>query len=142
MDEFGLQVPIDLPVRRLSALQRAQIELLGAYLGEQDIVLLDNLGRFLSVQEIDHLMNFVERLRARGMTFIWLGNCESQMTVYADRTLVISHGRPLRSFLKGTLDGENLYRLLTGIRPEQNEVHFQKQRMCRHFPVNICAVGG
>lgn len=117
--QFGLDIPIDMPVARLTTLQRAQIELLKAYVGEQEIVLLDNLGRFLSVPEAGRLLTLVDRLRAEGMTFLWIGNCEPLMLDYAERTTVISHGRSLRSFARGTLDEENLYRLLAGIRPGQ-----------------------
>lgn len=117
--QFELPIPVDTPVARLTTLQRAQIELLKAHVGGQEIVLLDNLARFLSVPEIKRLLTLIDRLREEGMTFLWIENCEPLMLAYAERTTVISHGRSLRSFAAGALTEEKLYQLLSGITPEQ-----------------------
>ena len=117
--QFELSIAADTPISKLTTLQRAQIELLKAYTGEQEIVLLDNLTRFLSAPEIKRLLTLIDRLRKEGMTFLWIENCEPLMLEYAERTTVISHGRSLRSFPAGALTEEKLYRLLSNIQPTQ-----------------------
>lgn len=108
IDEFGLTLAPDTLARRLSAHERCQLEVLKAVALGARLVVLHDLSSFLSDFEIAQLFDLVQRLKARGTGFVLVDHSPHCLATYADRVIVVKHGRNYWTFARGELSDETL----------------------------------
>ena len=108
IDEFGLALAPDTPTGKLSAHERCQLEVLKAVALGAQIVVLHDLSSFLSDFEIAQLFDLVQRFKARGIGFVLVDHSPHCLAMYADRVIVVKHGRNYWTFARGELSDEAL----------------------------------
>ncbi len=108
IDEFGLTLAPDTLARKLSAHERCQLEVLKAIALGAQLVVLHDLSSFLSDFEIARLFDLVQRLTARGIGFVLVDHSPQSLATYADRVIVVKHGRNYWTFARGELSDEAL----------------------------------
>jgi len=93
--ETGLLPQANLPAAALRLLDRKRLELARALATEPRLLLLDEIAAGLSEAEAALLIEELRRIKAQGVTMIWIEHVVHALLAVADRLLVINQGRPL-----------------------------------------------
>ncbi len=91
--EFGLNINVGKPMKKLTPFERVQIEIVKAYLVGKRIIILTSLSNTLSSNEKQGVSRLLERLRSKGMSGIIVEPLEDIDFVYTDAVVIIKHGR-------------------------------------------------
>ncbi len=106
MEEFGLTLEPEAPVRDLSGVERCSLEIVKAVALGARIVVLQDMSRFLSDFEIGQLMGLVEILKRKELGFLMVDSSVGQLSSCADRVIVIKNGRDFWTFGRRELTDE------------------------------------
>ena len=79
----------------LSLLDRKRLELARALATEPRLLLLDEIAAGLTEPEAHLLVDEIRRIKAQGITIIWIEHVVHALLAVADRLLVLNLGRPL-----------------------------------------------
>jgi branched-chain amino acid transport system ATP-binding protein len=93
--ETGLLPQANRPAAVLRLLDRKRLELARALATEPRLLLLDEIAAGLTETEAALLIEELRRIKAQGVTMIWIEHVVHALLAVADRLLVISQGRPL-----------------------------------------------
>jgi len=93
--ETGLLPQANRPAAALRLLDRKRLELARALATEPRLLLLDEIAAGLTAGEAALLVAELRRIKAQGVTMIWIEHVVHALLAVADRMLVISQGRPL-----------------------------------------------
>jgi len=83
------------PAAALRLLDRKRLELARALATEPRLLLLDEIAAGLTEGEAAVLVDELRRIKAQGITMIWIEHVVHALLAVADRLLVISQGRAL-----------------------------------------------
>ncbi len=92
LKELGADVPLDLPVARLSVAGRQLIEIAKALSLSASILIMDEPASALSEREREHLFSLIDRLREKGITVIYVSHSLEEVFHIADRVTVLKDG--------------------------------------------------
>ena len=90
--EFGLQVPMDVPVGELPVGQQQRVEILKALYRGADILVLDEPTSVLSPREVEGLFRILRTLAGRGKTIILITHKLAEIMAATDRVSVMRSG--------------------------------------------------
>jgi branched-chain amino acid transport system ATP-binding protein len=93
--ETGLLPQANRPAAALRLLDRKRLELARALATSPRILLLDEIAAGLTEAEAAVLVEELRRIKAAGVTMIWIEHVVHALLAVADRLLVMSEGRPL-----------------------------------------------
>jgi len=95
LDEIGVHVPsIELPVERLSGGQRQAIAVARAVNSDPRILLLDEPLAAMGAREAGHIIDLIQRLKAKGnLSIIMIMHNYAQTLEIADRIMLMQRGR-------------------------------------------------
>lgn len=103
-DRLGLELPLDVPVRRLSIGQQQLVEILRALMDEARILVLDEPTSSLSEAEARRLLALTRDLANGGHAVIFVSHRMDEVFEVADDYTVLRNGR---SVAGGRLEGTN-----------------------------------
>jgi branched-chain amino acid transport system ATP-binding protein len=83
------------PASSLTLLDRKRLELARALASEPKLLLLDEIAGGLTEHEARELVAELKRIKARGVTMIWIEHVVHALLAIADRLLVINFGQQL-----------------------------------------------
>lgn len=112
--ELQIRVPLDRPLRELSPAEAALLEIARAFLAQSRILILDEPTASLTEHEAGILFALVRRLRARGVSFIYVSHRLEEVLEIADRIGVLRNGRVAGEVRPGETTSEGLVALITG----------------------------
>jgi ABC-type branched-subunit amino acid transport system ATPase component/ABC-type branched-subunit amino acid transport system permease subunit len=95
LESFGLGTLASRPVRELPLGQRKLIDLTRAAVGDPPLVLLDEPAVGLAQDELAHLADLLEQLRARGSAVAIVEHNIEFVAGIAERGIVLDSGRPI-----------------------------------------------
>lgn len=98
-DRYGIEVPLDRPVRELAVGEQQKVAILRALYGGLDILILDEPTTHLTPAEVDRLFGAMRELVATGLTVILISHKLREVLASADRITVLRRGRTV-----GTMD--------------------------------------
>lgn len=105
--ELGFDVPARAPVEELSVAQRQLIEIARAFHHRAKLLILDEPTSALSRNEVHHLFEVIKRMRASGMSFIYISHKLDEVFALADRIVVLRDGQSVQELdPKATNDAE------------------------------------
>jgi ribose transport system ATP-binding protein/rhamnose transport system ATP-binding protein len=112
--DLGVSLDPSLPVRALSAAQAQVIEIAKALSRDLKLLILDEPTSALTLTETDRLFAIVRRLKANGVSVIYISHRLAEIFALCDRVTVLKDGR-----LSGTRDvaatsEDDLIRLMVG----------------------------
>src|SRR5882757_9104081 len=115
--EFGVEIPLDVPVSQLSASERAIIAI-GRALQDWDasrgLLVLDEATAALDGQEVDQLFGAVRTVTARGAAVVFVSHRTSEVLGLADRCGVLREGRLVDVIDRADLSHDTLVSLIAG----------------------------
>lgn len=86
-------IPLDLPVRRLSAADRQLVEIARALLTDARVLVMDEPTSSLGLADIERLFDVVERLRGAGVAVVYISHFLEEVRRVAQRYTVLRDGR-------------------------------------------------
>jgi ABC-type uncharacterized transport system ATPase subunit len=92
-ERFGLQVDPAATVRDLSIGERQRVEILKVLLTGARLVILDEPTSVLAPQEVDHLFEGLDQLRAGGLSVVIITHKLREARTVADRCTILRGGR-------------------------------------------------
>jgi ABC-type sugar transport system ATPase subunit len=114
----------DRPVRELSVPERQMVEIARALSRESRLILMDEPTATLTTQETARLHETVRRLRARGVSVLYISHRLEEVLSLADRVTILRDGRRVETVGAGeaTLD-----RLIRGMVGRSITEHYAKE---------------
>lgn len=113
-DRFGLDVPLDAPVRRLSIAQRQLVEILRALLDDAGLLILDEPTSSLSESETHRLLKVARDLAADGRAVIFVSHRMEEVFEVADDYTVLRNGRAVGEGRMADVGPNDLVALMAG----------------------------
>lgn len=92
MNEYGLLVDLEAPIKELSVGMKQRVEILKVLYRGTDILVLDEPTAVLTPQESASLMVILKRLKSRGKTIIFITHKLNETMAIADRATVLRNG--------------------------------------------------
>ena len=119
LNQLGADLPVDLPVNRLSPGQQTLISIARAFAwsmrrGSATVMVMDEPTAALTDQEINQLFQAVTTLRSHGTTVIYVSHRLHEIFALTDRVTVMRNGRVVTTQPTGQLDQPTLVSLMTG----------------------------
>lgn len=95
MEITGLEKKVNVLAGSLTLLDRKRLELARALATDPKLLLLDEIAGGLTEAEVEELIEEIKRLRATGVTIIWIEHIVRALLAVVDRIVVIQFGRKL-----------------------------------------------
>ena len=122
LDELGLEIPLDVPVSRLSVGQQQLVEIAKVLARAARIIVMDEPTAALSDREIERLFGIVRRLRAGGAGIIYISHRMEELSRIADRVTVMRDGKVVETRDASSFAPDEIIRAMVG------------RRLDAHFP--------
>jgi ABC-type sugar transport system ATPase subunit len=118
LTDFGVEIPLDVPVDRLSPAQQTLIAIVRALEGWSDdtrhVLVLDEPTAALHGAEVDLLLGVVRRLASRGTGILYISHRLGEVVDLADRVVVLKDGVVVAQHRRGEFDQSRLVELISG----------------------------
>ena len=95
LEKTGLMTYANKPAGSLTLLNRKRLELARALATGPELLLLDEIAGGLTEHEANELVDELKRIKAEGVTMIWIEHVVHALLSVADRLYVINFGRKL-----------------------------------------------
>lgn len=95
LEQTGLLPHANKPAGSLTLLNRKRLELARALATGPELLLLDEIAGGLTEHEANELVDELKRIKAQGVTMIWIEHVVHALLSVADRLYVINFGREL-----------------------------------------------
>lgn len=146
LERLGLNVPASRKVEGLSVAAQQLVEIAKALTLKASLLILDEPTAALGAEETELLFKQVERLKAEGVSFIYISHRLEEIARIADRVLVLRDGRqialhataqvPVRELVEQMV-GRSLERIFPALQAPQEQVMLQvKDLTCREFALH------
>ncbi len=112
--EVGLEIPPDRLVETLSAGERQLVEIAKALSIDARLILFDEPTTSLSERETDRLFALISRMRARGITMIYISHTLADVFRLCDDIVVLRDGEVVGSGATKTFTTEKLVSMMVG----------------------------
>jgi ribose transport system ATP-binding protein len=125
LQDLGVSVDPDRPVRDLGVAQQQMVEVAKALSLQARILIMDEPTSALTNAEIDQLFATIQRLTARGVGVIYISHRMEEVTRIGRRVTVLRDGRHVATHEIGAVTVPELIRLMAN---RELTEHFPKQR--------------
>ena len=95
LEHTGLQAHANQPAGGLTLLNRKRLELARALATRPKLLLLDEIAGGLTEHEARVLVDELARIKAQGVTMVWIEHVVHALLAIADRLFVINFGQPI-----------------------------------------------
>lgn len=115
--DFGLKIPLDVPISSLAPVERAAVAIARALQGWSDepaILVLDEPTRALPQPEVERLFHAVDRIRARGAGVLYVSHRLGEVLDIGDRVTVLRDGRRVATEPVSKMTTDKLVTLIVG----------------------------
>ena len=122
-------LPLDVPVRRLSLAEQQIVEIARTFIYEARLLIMDEPTSSLTRTDVDELFDVIRRLRASGVSVIYISHFLEECQAIADRYTVLRDGETVGTGAMDAVDEPTLVRLMVG------------REISDIYPVNKHAIG-
>lgn len=112
--DYGLEVPLNTPVEKLSVGMQQRIEILKALYRGARILILDEPTGVLTPQETEHLFKVLESLKAQGTTVMLITHKLQEIMAATDNVSVMRRGEMVAHVKTSETSREQLAELMVG----------------------------
>ena len=114
LNEFDLDLDLDMPVWKLSIGAQQWIELIKLLMRDCDLLILDEPTAVLTPQEADRLFSVLTRLRGQGKSIIFISHKMREVMEISDRVTILKKGCSITTLVRGDFDESKLASLMIG----------------------------
>jgi len=114
IDEFNLDLDLDLPVWKLSIGAQQWIELIKLLMRDCQLLILDEPTAVLTPQEAERLFTVLQQLKRQGKSIIFISHKMREVMAISDRVTILKKGRSLETLVRGDFDESKLASLMIG----------------------------
>jgi general nucleoside transport system ATP-binding protein len=112
--EYGLEVSPETHVRDIPVGSQQRVEIIKALYRDAKVLILDEPTAVLTPQESDDLFNIMRRLKARGVSIIFITHKLREVLEVADTITVLRLGKVVGTTTPGQATMESLARMMVG----------------------------
>jgi branched-chain amino acid transport system ATP-binding protein len=118
LQQTGLMPNANQPAGGLTLLNRKRLELARALATRPKLLLLDEIAGGLTEHEARQLVDELKRIKAQGVTMIWIEHVVHALLAIADRLFVINFGQALaQGEPREVMDNAEVRRVYMGMEP-------------------------
>lgn len=136
LDSFGVNIDPTSPVSHLGPSQRQLTEILKAVSQETQILILDEPTSALSAAEVESLFSVLRRLKAQGVTIIYVSHRIEEVIRIANRATIMRDGRHIITAPLSDLTPETIFEYIIGPQLPGFSIRESEQKF-RHLADNI-----
>jgi len=125
IDDAGLAVSPDQPVRELSVGERQRVEILKALYRNARILILDEPTAVLTPQEVDDLFDLLRSMVSSGLSIIIISHKLHEIMSISDRVVVLRHGRVVGNTSTESINRDELAEMIVGRQIERPRISTQ-----------------
>lgn len=114
LDLLGMDISTRTPVHRLGVAQQQMIEIAKALSQNARILVLDEPTAALSDRETERLFEVIAKLKADGVSLIYISHRMAEVFALGDRITVMRDGRKVGSYLPGDATPDELVARMVG----------------------------
>ena len=133
--QLGAELPLDMPVGHLSAVNQRVVMIGRALAQEAQMLVLDEPTASLTKDEIDHLHGVIRRLSGTGICVVYVSHRLDEIVSLTSRVVVMRDGSVVAERPTDQIDRRSLIELITGDR-EVAEAAAGEHFMRREFPAD------
>jgi ABC-type sugar transport system ATPase subunit len=133
--EFGLDLPLDRPVRELGVAGKQMTEIVRALAKHARILIMDEPTARLAPHERERLFAIMRRLAASGVGIIYISHFLEEIGQIANRITVLRDGNVVAAYKGGEVTVDQLTRLLTGSASGETVAEADEPAARDHAPV-------
>ncbi|WP_424981572.1 sugar ABC transporter ATP-binding protein [Maritalea sp. S77] len=112
--ELGFDMNPDQIVAHLSRAQQQMVEITKAFHADIAVLILDEPTASLTDKEVDHLFDFIERLKHKGVGIVYISHRIQEFARIADRVTVLRDGAKVGEVAMAETDDSALIEMMTG----------------------------
>jgi ribose transport system ATP-binding protein len=112
--DLGIEVPLTIPVGRLSVAQQQLIEIAKVLSRKARIVVMDEPSAALTDREVDRLFAIIKRLRSAGVGIIYISHRMEELPQIADRITVLRDGAAIETRLQSAFPPDEIIHAMVG----------------------------
>jgi len=116
LGRMSMNLPLDVPVGRLSVEERQIIEIGKALYRGADILILDEPTSVLSPQKIENLLGILDMLRSEGKTIVLVTHKLAEVFKIADNISVLRRGRHIGTVRREDTTTDEIVAMMVGER--------------------------
>ncbi|RJL21806.1 sugar ABC transporter ATP-binding protein [Paracoccus siganidrum] len=120
MRQLAVDVPLDVPINRLSVAEQQFVEIAKALSLEARILVLDEPTATLTPSEVEHLFKVMRELRRQGVAIVFISHHLEEIFEICDRITVLRDGDFVGSCAVSEVDNDRLVEMMVGRRIENN----------------------
>lgn len=114
LEDMGLRVSPDTPMRRLSVAETQLVEIIKAVSQGAEIIIMDEPTSAIAEKEADQLFEHMFRLKESGVAIVYISHKMEEIFKVSDRITVLRDGKLVDSRLASELNPEMLVRMMVG----------------------------
>ncbi|MGO4302313.1 sugar ABC transporter ATP-binding protein [Cupriavidus sp. RAF12] len=114
LDILGMDLSTRTPVHRLGVAQQQMVEIAKALSQDARILVLDEPTAALSDRETEKLFSVIGKLKAEGVSMIYISHRMAEVFALGDRITVMRDGRKVGSYLPGDATPDELVARMVG----------------------------
>ena len=119
LDELGFSdIPLNVPVRRLTVAQRQLIEIAKAVRGNPRVLILDEATSALAPTEAGLVLEMARRRAAQGALVIFISHRLAEVRMVADRITIFRNGHTVGTFETAAVSDDEVITTIIGRRVE------------------------
>ena len=112
--ELGFDIDPNQITSRLSRAQQQMVEITKAFHGDVKVLILDEPTASLTGKEVDHLFEFVDELKAKGVGIIYISHRIQEFSRIANRVTVLRDGGKIGTVDMSEANEDALVEMMTG----------------------------
>lgn len=112
--ERGFEIDPTAMVAQLPRAQQQMVEIAKAFHGDLSVLILDEPTASLSNREVDHLFEFVLRMKAAGLGIIYISHRINEFARIADRVTVLRDGAKIDTVAMADTNDQALIAMMAG----------------------------
>jgi ribose transport system ATP-binding protein len=120
MQQLGISIRLDVPIRTLSVAEQQFVEIAKALALDARILVLDEPTATLTPAEVEHLFHVMRGLRAQGVAIIFISHHLEEIFEICDRITILRDGEYLASCAVSEVDQARLVEMMVGRRIENS----------------------
>jgi simple sugar transport system ATP-binding protein len=122
LDRLEFALPLDAPLARLPIAARQVVAICRGLAARARLLFMDEPTSSLTRAEVRTLLGIVARLKADGITVVFVSHRLDEVIEIADRITVLRDGKKVGTYAAAEVDGQRLTELMTGLIIDQRIV--------------------